>query len=53
MTTEAEDNGKKETLVAIQQAWISESAIAELEDAAFGKAYVRLPERQLRKVEEP
>ncbi|KAF3002513.1 hypothetical protein E8E13_006514 [Curvularia kusanoi] len=50
---EDEDDGKQHTLIAIQQVWISEGAIAALEAAVFEKAYVRLPEKGFRQVLEP
>lgn len=53
MTKEVEEEGKKQTLVAMQQVWMGETAIAELEIAVFEKAYVRLPEKGFRKVQEP
>jgi hypothetical protein len=53
MTKEVEEDGETQTLVAMQQVWLGEGAITELEDAVVNKAYFGLPERGLRLVEEP
>ncbi|KAJ8107093.1 hypothetical protein OPT61_g9104 [Boeremia exigua] len=44
VTKELDEDGKTETRVAVQRAWIEDEAIAALEEAVVGKAYVRLPE---------
>ena len=54
LTKEVEgEDGSKQILIGIQQVWIGESAISQLEAAVFEKAYIRLLEKGFRKVPEP
>jgi hypothetical protein len=53
MTNEVVEDGKTQTRTAVQQVWMNGPAILALSEATLGKAYVRLPEKGFRLVEDP